>query len=469
MFEGPWLYHGHYIAVQRWSPNFNPYCNKVRKVAIWVRVPMLPMHCYSEECMWELGNLIGKALKVDMNTLAQSINNGNHTVERGKFARVSVEVDLNKKLQARFVLRRTIYTVEYEGLDAICFKCGVYGHKQDHCSLNTEKREETPEQSAMPMDGDHHDSHRKGKHTLFSVPGVTPDEPYGDWMKATKIFKRRPSKTEGEKQTQGKASAGSRPMARDQKATPGTRFDVLQDMDNLVKSAESEAGSKNKETVKEWRRKESTADTQKRNATAREKKKVREERSSVGGHKMAEKKMQEAVTSNVKRGKETEEGNIERARVGQEVRKEGREDLGFVSGPFADGPSSGCSEKNKKRVESKKRNQATRPKITSPILKRKAATRIHQVIAGSLLKSGPLNFNQETVRSSNSQAPMEAKMIHGDLRNPPEKPPDIATTSIHEEQGKDATDVNDYWYETQDEVKEVEELEEKVANGGPML
>ncbi|XP_028791628.1 uncharacterized protein LOC114747457 [Neltuma alba] len=70
LFDGPWLIQGHYLVVQRWSPNFNPYCNRVHKVAIWVRVPTLLMHMYSEECMWERGNLIRKSLKVDMNTLA---------------------------------------------------------------------------------------------------------------------------------------------------------------------------------------------------------------------------------------------------------------------------------------------------------------------------------------------------------------------------------------------------------------
>lgn len=51
LFDGPWLIQGHYLAVQCWSLNFNPYCNIVRKVAIWVRVPTLPIHVYAEECL----------------------------------------------------------------------------------------------------------------------------------------------------------------------------------------------------------------------------------------------------------------------------------------------------------------------------------------------------------------------------------------------------------------------------------
>lgn len=124
LFDGPWVIQGHYLAVQRWSPNFNPYSNKRSKVAIWVRVPTLPIHLYTEEFMLELGNMVGKALKVDLNTLAQKDNKLNE-VSRAKFARVSVEVDLNKQLKSKFRIRTQLYTVEYEGLNKICFKCGT--------------------------------------------------------------------------------------------------------------------------------------------------------------------------------------------------------------------------------------------------------------------------------------------------------------------------------------------------------
>ncbi|KAI9116253.1 hypothetical protein K1719_012420 [Acacia pycnantha] len=67
LFDGPWVIQGHYLAVQR--------------------------------------NIIGKALKVDVNTLAQC-NNRNMMVERGKFVRVSVEVDLNQPLKSR--MRRIV-------------------------------------------------------------------------------------------------------------------------------------------------------------------------------------------------------------------------------------------------------------------------------------------------------------------------------------------------------------------------
>lgn len=152
LFEGPWAIQGHYLAVQRWSPNFNPYSNKKSKVAIWIRVPTLPVHMYTEEFMLELGNMVGKALKVDLNTLAQRDNKVNE-VARAKFARVSVEVDLNKQLKSKFMIRTQLYIVEYEGLNTICFRCGTYGHSQEQCGhekLPKNQQENSKQDPASP-------------------------------------------------------------------------------------------------------------------------------------------------------------------------------------------------------------------------------------------------------------------------------------------------------------------------------
>jgi len=62
--------------------------------------------------------------------------NGMLSVDRGRYARICVEVDLSRKLRSRVVLRRRAFRVEYEGLGLICFKCGRYGHKTDVCPVN---------------------------------------------------------------------------------------------------------------------------------------------------------------------------------------------------------------------------------------------------------------------------------------------------------------------------------------------
>nr|KYP64823.1 hypothetical protein KK1_019431 [Cajanus cajan] len=66
-------------------------------------------------------------LKIDKMTSVHS---------RGKFARICVEVNLMKKLVSKINVMGHIIKLEYEGLHAICFNCGKYGHRQDQCSPN---------------------------------------------------------------------------------------------------------------------------------------------------------------------------------------------------------------------------------------------------------------------------------------------------------------------------------------------
>nr|KYP36275.1 hypothetical protein KK1_042632 [Cajanus cajan] len=58
---------------------------------------------------------------------------------RGKFARICVEINLSRKLVSMINVMGHIIKLEYEGLHAICFKCGKYGHKQDQCIAPVDK------------------------------------------------------------------------------------------------------------------------------------------------------------------------------------------------------------------------------------------------------------------------------------------------------------------------------------------
>lgn len=131
---GPWTIFDHCILVQRWAPNFNPNLNILGKIALWVRLSNIPIQCYDKEILWRLGNCIGKILKVDSNSLSESDSiNQNGRTERGKFVRISVEVDLQKKLVPRILISDELYNVEYESLHLICFGCECYGHNKNNC------------------------------------------------------------------------------------------------------------------------------------------------------------------------------------------------------------------------------------------------------------------------------------------------------------------------------------------------
>lgn len=63
-------------------------------------------------------------LKIDVVTTLQS---------RGQFAWIWVELDLDKSLDPKVIVRGYLLNIEYESLHSICFRCGKYGHKEYRC------------------------------------------------------------------------------------------------------------------------------------------------------------------------------------------------------------------------------------------------------------------------------------------------------------------------------------------------
>ncbi|XP_028805754.1 uncharacterized protein LOC114760640 [Neltuma alba] len=123
--EGPWMMGDRYIVVQRWHPNFDPWnAETQRKIAVWIRIPLLPLEFFNLATIRRIGSMIGKTLKVDRAT---------HASERGKYARICVEIDLLKRLKSGVTNFGNRRCIEYEGLHLICFCCGKYGHHRDAC------------------------------------------------------------------------------------------------------------------------------------------------------------------------------------------------------------------------------------------------------------------------------------------------------------------------------------------------
>ncbi|RYQ97550.1 uncharacterized protein LOC107610441 [Arachis ipaensis] len=125
MEGGPWLIFDHYLTIRRWTLEFNPFGSAINKIAAWVCLSDLPIEYYDKRFLGTVGDQIGKTLKVDMNI-------ANHS--RGKFARLYVEIDLNKPLDSKYMVNGNNYFIEYEGLHLICFACGKFGHVNDVCT-----------------------------------------------------------------------------------------------------------------------------------------------------------------------------------------------------------------------------------------------------------------------------------------------------------------------------------------------
>ncbi|KAI9122638.1 hypothetical protein K1719_006478 [Acacia pycnantha] len=79
----PWVINDAYLNVARWRPEFNPKIAKVESVIAGVRFPDLPAPLFDKKFLLNLGNVLGRAIKLDIHTTQRS---------RGKFAHVDVLV-----------------------------------------------------------------------------------------------------------------------------------------------------------------------------------------------------------------------------------------------------------------------------------------------------------------------------------------------------------------------------------------
>lgn len=123
--DGLWMVGGNYLHIQRWRPNFIAEAARINSLPVCVRFPMLSVEYYNETWLCKARNHIGKTIKVDSTTLAAS---------QSKFARVCIQVDLNKLLFTTYGMRGKDYQLQYEGLQDICFKYGKYDHHDVHCT-----------------------------------------------------------------------------------------------------------------------------------------------------------------------------------------------------------------------------------------------------------------------------------------------------------------------------------------------
>ncbi|CAI0435130.1 unnamed protein product [Linum tenue] len=168
---GPWTILDHYLVVHQWSPSFRTVDKPHKSVVAWIQLPELPVHFYHREVLFALGNLVGRTVKLDYHT---------ENMERGKFARIAVELDMTKPLATRIRLDGFWQPVLYENLPEICFGCGRIGHTEESCSKKTGNVPNvisSAEVPVLPIEG--------------SSPSSESPAGYGPWMQVTKRSKKQ--------------------------------------------------------------------------------------------------------------------------------------------------------------------------------------------------------------------------------------------------------------------------------------
>ncbi|XP_050280478.1 uncharacterized protein LOC126721484 [Quercus robur] len=117
---GPWFVGEHFLTIIVWEPNFRPANAVFNMFAVWIRLPELPIEYYELSVLREVGNTIGPVLRIDSNTA---------TEVQGQYARICVQVDLNKPLVRKILLEGWVQEIQYEGINTLCFSCGRVGHQ----------------------------------------------------------------------------------------------------------------------------------------------------------------------------------------------------------------------------------------------------------------------------------------------------------------------------------------------------
>ncbi|CAN1848408.1 hypothetical protein LINPERHAP1_LOCUS38918 [Linum perenne] len=164
-------------------------------MVVWVRFPHLPIQLYHKQILSSLGNLIGKTVRMDYNTL---------TAERGKFARIAVEIDINEPLATGIELDGVWQQAEYENLPELCFTCGRIGHQAVSCpsivQISTPPASSTaviPPSNSAPK----------------PVPDLPAGDGYGPWMTVVRKSRRAKRDPQPDKERTQKGKVDD-PIAR---------------------------------------------------------------------------------------------------------------------------------------------------------------------------------------------------------------------------------------------------------------
>nr|POF11663.1 hypothetical protein CFP56_62239 [Quercus suber] len=167
-------------------------------IGVWVRLCELPFELYETEVLKQIGESVGKVLRIDSHTAVEA---------RGKYARLCIQIDINKPLVNTILIGRFEQPVSYEGLHNLCFSCGRLGHRVEACPFTIRKREEqtgSPKETQAGRDDVPHEEHASqqvpsGDATPVVCEVAETEGAYGPWM----VVKRRFNGRKGTKSSLG--------------------------------------------------------------------------------------------------------------------------------------------------------------------------------------------------------------------------------------------------------------------------
>ncbi|KMS97428.1 hypothetical protein BVRB_5g127080 [Beta vulgaris subsp. vulgaris] len=128
----PWYVQSLILALFAWQPAFNPFTFQIHTLAIWVRLNLLPLEFWSNQCLSYMLKPVGPIIRIDDFTLSRT---------RARYARVCVDVKVLQTVPGSLLvnlhgLTREIF-LTYEGMLEVCPLCGSEEHTLDTCKEKT--------------------------------------------------------------------------------------------------------------------------------------------------------------------------------------------------------------------------------------------------------------------------------------------------------------------------------------------
>ena len=148
------------------------------------------MELYETEVLKQIGESIGRVLRIDTHTAMEA---------KGRYARLCIQLDINKPLINTVLIGRYEQPVVYEGLYKLCFSHGRIGHRKEACLFTIKRPKTLVEGGPVKNGADNviyqganlrgvHDSSciEPGSGTMEDRDAGTEDDRYLRWMLLTR-------------------------------------------------------------------------------------------------------------------------------------------------------------------------------------------------------------------------------------------------------------------------------------------
>lgn len=150
-----------------------------------VPTPHRTLHSCQLGLLKEIGEVVGKVLRIDTHMALEA---------RGRYARLCVQIDVDKPLITTILIGKLEQHVLYERIQKLCFRCGRVGHRRESCPFFVRgpkpSQMEAPENQSVPV---HVPRYRHDPGTSASSDSTVGDVregdvhegDYGQWLMVT--------------------------------------------------------------------------------------------------------------------------------------------------------------------------------------------------------------------------------------------------------------------------------------------